>query len=61
MTKVYIKISLDELETVEAMADTVQELAEMCGVKPASIYSIMSRAKKRGHRCIYRCVEIEED
>lgn len=61
MTKVYIKVSLDELETVEAMADSVKELAEICGVKVTSIYSMMCRAKRTGHRCQYRCVEIDDE
>ena len=61
MKKVYIKVTLDEMEQIVAMADTVEGLAKIVGVKPASISSCMSRARRHGYQSQYKVVEIDDD
>ncbi len=40
-----MQVSTDEYHLPEVVADSVDELAHKCGVKPDSIYSSMSRAR----------------
>lgn len=42
---VWMKVTHDEYELPVAVADSSRELAQICGVKLSSIYSIMSHAK----------------
>lgn len=58
--KLYMKISKDKYELPEAVADTVAELAKMCGTNPMYIYSCLSHAKKKGFKSIYKKVVIED-
>lgn len=58
---VYIKVTNDKYRFITAMADSVQELAQICGVSPHSISSEMCHAKKYGYKGIYERVELEED
>jgi hypothetical protein len=43
------------------VADTVEELARMVGVKGNSIFGAMGRAKKDGRKSAYVKVEIDEE
>lgn len=59
---IWLAVTRDKYEHPVALADSIEELAEMCGVKVNSIYSYMSHAKKSGGRCKYiRIEEGEED
>lgn len=44
---VFVKISKDQFEFIEAMADTPQELAKQCGVTTKSIQTIIARKNKK--------------
>lgn len=57
----YMHITKDELELPLAVADTVEELARMVGVRGNSIFGAMGRAKKDGRKCAYVKVEIDEE
>lgn len=57
----YIRISKDKYELPIAVAETVQELANMCGVTRNTIYTMMSRYGALGKWCPYRKVEVEDD
>lgn len=45
---VYMKISRDKYELPLAVADTATELARLCGLKPESVMTYMSRVRS-GH------------
>ena len=49
----------DALELPVAVAGSVKELARMLGVSAESIYSAVWQAEKRGGRCAYRRVVLE--
>ena len=55
MRKVYMRVDGPE-ELPVAVADTVKELAEICGASASAIYSMLCRGSGN-----YRAVEIEED
>ena len=42
---VFMKVSNDEYELPEIVADTAKELAEKCGVSENTIYGCVSRAR----------------
>lgn len=54
----WVAVSRDKYELPIAVADTIEELAEMCGVKVNTIRSYICHAKKNGYRCKY--IKIEE-
>ena len=60
----WLKVTKDKYELPVAVAETAQELAEMCGVTKGTILQQMSRVKNpespRKSTC-YRKVEVEED
>lgn len=58
---VYMQISKDEYEFPLAIADSIQELAEIIGKSPATIGSYISRCKKSGRKCRYIKINIEEE
>lgn len=58
---IWMMVSRDKYEHPIVVADTVEELAELCGVKVSSIRSYMSHAKKTGGRCKYIKVEEGDD
>lgn len=58
---VYMKVSKDEYELPEAIADSIIELAQMLGVKRQSIYDSMKNAKKLGRITPYKKVDIGEE
>lgn len=49
----------DALELPVAVVGSVKELAQMLGVSTESIYSAIWQASRRGGRCIYRRVVLE--
>lgn len=58
---VYMKVTNDEYELPEAIADTIAELARIIGVKRNVISSAMSHARKKGFKCSYVKVVIESE
>lgn len=59
--KLYVKISEDDLELPEAVADSRAELARMLGYGRNYVYTCMERAKKNGTKPKVVEVEIEDD
>lgn len=57
----WIAVSRDKYELPIAVADSIEELAELCGVKPNSIRSYLSHTKKNGKRCKYVAIEVEDE
>lgn len=57
----YMKVSNDEYELPEAIADSIAELARIIGVKRNVISSAMSHAKKKGFKSSYVKVIIESE
>ena len=49
----------DALELPVAVAGSVKELAQMLGVSADTIYSAVWQAEKRGGRCVYRRVVLD--
>lgn len=60
MAYVWIKTTNDEYEFIVAMGDTAKALAVDCKTSVNTIYSAMSRARKKGYKCIYKKVRVEE-
>ena len=60
--KVWMKVTKDKYQLPVAVADSPGELAEMCGIKKATMQSWMShaRTKEQWRRCPYIRVEWEE-
>lgn len=57
---VWMEVTRDRYELPVRIADTSEELADMCGVKADSIRSIVSRSKKLGYKwCKYIKVPVE--
>ena len=59
--EIFMLITTDRYELPVAVADTVKELAFLIGVSENNIRSAMSKAKKRGTRCRYVRVVVEEE
>lgn len=59
-TKVYMQVTTDKYELPLAIADTAQELAEICGTTSGSIYTSCSR-RARGIYKKSRFVSVEID
>ena len=57
----WLKVSNDEYELPEAVADTSVELSRMCGLSKDAVQTAISKAKKRKTRCKYIKVEIENE
>ena len=55
----WLQVSNDEYELPINIADTCEELAEMCGVRENAIYSAISHAKEKNYRCKYVKVKVE--
>ena len=53
----WMKVDLYHDEIPLAVADSLDELAQMCGVKKQSIIQTMSRAKRLKHRCCYIVID----
>lgn len=50
----YCKVTRDEYECIEAIADTSQELAEMCGVKRTTVLKGVERYEKGQYNTQWR-------
>lgn len=62
MTRVWIKVTKDELRLPVAMADTAAELARICGTTTNVVISSVSHARRGDLKSSsYECIEIEED
>lgn len=61
MNTLYIRVSHDEYEFITAVADSLEELAKICGATKNSIASHMSHSKAKGAWCKYRKVEVDDD
>ena len=60
--KLWMKVTNDEYELPLAVADSMAELARMTGIKPESLYSIISRDRHgKKHSYSYREVEINDE
>lgn len=59
--KLYVKVSEDDLELPEAVAESGAELARMLGYGKNYAYTCMDRAKKNGTKPKVVEVEIEEE
>lgn len=57
----WIKVSNDEYELPEIVADTSTELSRMCGLDRNSVQSAISNAKRRKNKCQYIKVEIDDE
>ena len=57
----WMKISNDEYELPEAVADTSTELAKMCGINRNGVNVAISNAKRRNSKCQYIKIEVEEE
>lgn len=60
MSELWICVSRDKYELPMVVADSVEELATICGVKVQSIRSMISHHKKDGTPTKYYRVEVEE-
>lgn len=60
-SKLYMLVSSDKYELPLAVADTTRELSVLIGVREDAIRSAMSKARKRGSKCRYVKVVIEEE
>lgn len=56
----WMMVTFDKYELPLIVADTVQELGELSGIKPKSIIEEISRAKRTGWKCIWKKVPREE-
>ena len=56
----WIAVSRDKYELPIAVADSIEELAELCGVKVNSIRSYICHARQSGKRCKYVAIEVED-
>lgn len=60
----WLKVTKDKYEFPEVIADSIEELAKICGVSVNTIRSSMSHHKynrRQYKRCKYKRVDIEED
>ena len=57
---IWIKTTSDKYEFILEMGDTVQQLANKCGVSPNTIHSAIAHAKAKGKQSIYKKVECNE-
>lgn len=59
--KLFVKVSEDDLELPEAVAESREELARMLGYGKNYVYTCMERAKKNGTKPKVVEVEIEDE
>lgn len=57
----WLKVTKDEYELPLAVGNSASDLARQVGVSRSTIISVMSNAKKRGGRCCYVKVEVDDD
>jgi hypothetical protein len=56
--RIWMLVTSDKYRLPMAVADSIEELAELVGVKVNTIVSAVSHAKKKGRNCRYIAVEI---
>lgn len=61
MRNLWMLVSKDKYELPLMVCDSVAELARRVGRQPVNIYSAISKGKKRGYRCQYVKVTIDEE
>lgn len=52
----YIKVSEDKYELIEAVADSVSELAKLCGVDRSWVYKHLKQSQKTGEWSPYQAI-----
>lgn len=60
MSELWMRVSSDKYEIPEVIADSIEELADKCGVKVRSIRSMICHNKTEGRRQIYVRVEVPD-
>lgn len=60
MSELWMRVSPDKYEIPEVIADSIEELADKCGVKVRSIRSTIYHYKTEGRRQIYVRVEVPD-
>lgn len=60
MSELWMRVSPDKYEIPEVIADSIEELADKCGVKVRSIRSTICHYKTEGRRQIYVRVEVPD-
>ena len=58
---VYMKVSRDEYQLPVAVADTMSELARMCGVTISNISHALKDSVVKGRKSDYLKVEVDDD
>lgn len=59
--KIYIKVTQDNYEFIEATADSAREMAEMFSVPISNVHSSVHRWKKYKQRTPFRLVEVDDE
>lgn len=59
--KLYLEVTLDELELPIAVASSGRELAKISGTTENNIYSGISKERKGRSRSRFKCVEVEDE
>lgn len=57
---IWIKTTSDEYEFILEMGDTVQDLANKCGVSANTIHSAIAHAKAKGKQSQYKKVAVKD-
>lgn len=57
---IYMKVTRDEYELPVAVADTMEELGHILGIRPSSICKLINEANRTGLWSCYRKVYIGE-
>lgn len=58
---IWLKVSNDQYELPEIVADTAGDLARKLGINKNCIFSAISHSNKKGYKCIYRKVVIDDE
>lgn len=57
---IWMLVTKDKYELPIAVFDTARELAEYVGLPVNSVLSAISKCKKRGHKCRYVRIKVNE-
>lgn len=61
MDTLWVKVTRDKYELIEAIGDTAEELAKLCGTTRQNIYSSICHAKRKGYKSPYRKIVMESE
>lgn len=61
MMTLWMKVTMDKYELPLVVATSARELARCIGVSKTTVSSVVSNAKRRGGRCCYVKVEVDDD